>query len=316
MSQHTKQIADLAIGQTPVAYFVFKRPQHTRVTFAAIRAYRPAQLFLIADGPRANHPGDVEKCSEVRRIVTDIDWPCDIKLNFSDANLGCGCRVSSGLDWVFSLVDRAIILEDDCFASPEFFSFCDDLLERYRDHDSIWVVSGNSYQPQFRRGGGSYYFSKYPDTWGWATWRRAWRQYQHNLPFLETWKNSSNWKKAFPARSERKHFERVFHLALSGAVDTWDYQWVGCVSYAGGLSATPNANLVKNIGFDMDGTHTKTLTEAFNYELTSLGAIIHPSKIEPNVSADEYHRLKFQNCGQRSIRKRILDRAKYLLHLN
>ena len=293
------------LGSTPVAYVVFNRPRHTRKTFAAIRAYRPSQLFLIADGPHAGHPSDIERCREVRSIVSEIDWPCEVHRNFVTHNLGAGRRVSSGLDWVFSKVDHAIVLEDDCLASPDFFALCDDLLVRYRDVESVWVISGNSYQPEFRRGDGSYYFSRFPDTWGWATWRRAWRHYQHDLSFLDQWLNSQRWREDFPTRTEQRHFRRAFAAALSGAVNAWDYQWVGCVIYGRGLSATPNANLVRNIGFDNEATHTRSPLD-FEYDCTQLGALIHPSQIAADVEADKYLRQKFSELG---LGKRLLRRA-------
>ena len=295
----------LDLGSTPVAYVVFNRPRHTRQTFAAIRAYRPSQLFIIADGPRASHPADIERCREVRNLVSEIDWPCEVQRNFSEENLGCRQRVSSGLDWVFSIVDRAIVLEDDCLASPEFFSFCDTLLERYSVNDSVWVVSGNSYQPQYRRGDGSYFFSKNPDIWGWATWRRAWRHYRADLPFLSEWLKSQRWKQDFPTRYEQRFFRRIFSEALSGTVDSWAYLWVGCVIYGGGLSATPNANLVTNIGFDDEATHTTS--RSLKYDRTPLGAMTHPSQIAADAEADAYFRRKFSDPG---LSKRLLRRAR------
>ena len=299
----------LELGSTPVAYVVFNRPRHTRETFAAIRAYRPSHLFIIADGPRSSHPADIERCREVRNIVSEIDWRCDVQRNFSDENLGCRRRISGGLDWVFSIVDRAIILEDDCLASPEFFSFCDVLLERYCDNESVWVVSGNSYQPQHHRGDGSYFFSKYPDNCGWATWRRAWRHYRPDLPFLSDWLQSRRWKEDFPTMSEQRLFRRVFSEALTGTVDSWAYLWAACVIYGGGLSATPNANLIDNIGFDNEATHTTT-ARGPEYDCTPLGALIHPSHIARNTEADEYLRRIFSDPG---LGKRLLRRAKRLL---
>jgi hypothetical protein len=296
----------LDLGSTPVAYFVFNRPRHTRDTFAAIRTYRPSRLFIIADGPRATG-ADVERCREVRSIVSQIDWPCKVLHNFSDTNLGCRRRIASGLDWVFSAVDRAIVLEDDCLASREFFSFCDSLLELYCADDSVWVISGNSYQPQYHRGDGSYFFSKYPDIWGWATWRRAWRHYRSDLPFLKDWLKSRRWKKDFPTWSEQKYFRRIFSETLTGSVDSWAYRWTACVIYGGGLSITPNANLVRNIGFDDQGTHTKN-SYGFEYTLTPLGSLIHPSKIARDAEADEYlRRIFYSDPG---LGKRVLRKAK------
>ena len=298
------------LGRTPVAYVVFNRPRHTHETFAAIRAYRPSQLFIIADGPRSSHPADIERCREVRNIVSEIDWPCEVQCNLSDENLGCARRIAGGLDWVFSIVDRAIILEDDCLASREFFSFCDSLLEHYCDNESVWAISGNSHQPHYRRGDGSYFFSKYPDIWGWATWRRAWQHYRHDLPFLNEWLKSRRWREDFPTGSEQRHFRRIFSEALSGIVDSWGYRWIGCLIYGGGLSATPNANLVRNIGFDLEATHTKT-AHGLEYDVTPLGALTHPSQIATDAEADEYLRRKF--FSDPGLAERLLRRAKRLI---
>jgi hypothetical protein len=117
--------------QTPIAYIVFNRPQHTERTFAVLCEQRPSQLFVIADGPRLGHPEDGERCAAVRAIVEQVDWPCEVQRNYAESNLGLKRRVSSGLDWVFEQVERAIVLEDDCVAHPDFFLFCDALLEHY-----------------------------------------------------------------------------------------------------------------------------------------------------------------------------------------
>jgi hypothetical protein len=278
---------------SPIAYIVFNRPRHTRESFAAIREQKPAQLFIIADGPRQGYPDDVKRCRDVRESLASIDWPCEVYRSYSDANMGCERRVSSGLDWVFTHVDQAIILEDDCVASPDFFSFCDTLLEFYKSTEKIWVVSGNCYQPEHQRGDGSYYFSKYSNCWGWATWRRAWQQYRKDLPFLDEWKRSPEWRRCFPARAEQRYWDRIFKLCQEGKIDTWDYPWLACVIYGGGLAATPNANLVMNIGFDTEATHTTELEKGFAYNVTPLGNIVHPSVIEVDVEADVYYAQKF-----------------------
>lgn len=281
-----------ARGPTPVVFNVFNRPRHTERTFAAIRAYRPSRLFVVADGPRPDRPADNRLCEEVRAIVSRIDWPCDASFDFFQENLGCAPRVAGGVDRAFESVDRAIMLEDDCLASPEFFSFCDTLLERYEDTSEVWVINGNSYQPEFQRGDGSYYFSKYPDSWGWATWRRAWRHYRHDLPFLEAWLASPDWKAYIPNAAERRYLEHVFRLALSGKVDSRAYRWTACVMHGHGLCATPNANLVANIGFDDDATHTRRTVLA--YEVTPLGPLRHPSAIRVDDEADALFRERFR----------------------
>jgi hypothetical protein len=294
---------------SPVAYIVFNRPRHTSETFAAIQGQRPSTLFIIADGPREEYPQDIERCRAVREIVEKIDWPCTVHRNYSETNLGCKRRVSTGLDWVFSHVSHAIILEDDCVASAEFFSFCDTMLNRYEDNEAVWVVAGNSYQPQFQRGDGSYYFSKYADCWGWATWQRAWRHYQGDVPFLQQWKTSPEWQKCFPSRAEQRYWNRVFGLVQRDQVDTWDFPWVACVLYGEGLVATPNANLVRNIGFDTAGTHTTGPDAEYSYELTPLGKMTHPSRIVADTEADEYYFQKFY-ANQSGLWQRLIRRLK------
>jgi hypothetical protein len=182
------------------------------------------------------------------------------------------------------------------------------LLERYCDNESVWVISGNSFQPQHRRGDGSYFFSKYPDMWGWATWRRAWCHYRHDLPFFDEWRRSPRWKECFPTSSEQRYFRRIFSESLVGTVDSWGYPWTGCVIYGGGLSAMPNANLVRNIGFDDEATHTKTAPPGLEYDLTPLGALTHPSQIAADAEADEYLRRRFFTDS--GLGKRLLRRAK------
>src|SRR5262249_20238987 len=128
--------------ETPVALLVFNRPETTRRVFEAVAAARPSHLLLIADRPRKDRACEAERCDEVRKIITAVDWACDVQTNFSDQNLGCRRRVISGLDWVFSLFEEAIILEDDCLPNPSFFSFCSELLTRYRNSEEIGMISG------------------------------------------------------------------------------------------------------------------------------------------------------------------------------
>jgi hypothetical protein len=271
----------------PVAYIVFNRPRHTEQTFAAIKAQKPSKLFIIADGPRPGHRTDHDRCHQVRQIVQEIDWSCQVHRNYVETNLGSKRRVSSGLDWVFSHVDRAIILEDDCLASSEFFRFCEVLLNFYKHNEKVWVVSGNSYQPQERWGDGSYYFSRRPDTWGWATWRRAWKHYCDDLPFLEQWIKSPAWRECFPNRNSSRYHKNLFRRTKAGAFDAWDHPWAATIMYHGGLCATPNANLVINIGFDSQATNTRFPSQGQRYELTQLGSLSHPTELRVMKEADE-----------------------------
>lgn len=275
--------------QTPVVYIVFNRPRHTEKTFAVLREQRPSQLFIVADGPRPGHPTDVERCKAVRDIVAQVSWPCEVHRNYADINLGLKCRVSSGLDWVFEHVERAIVLEDDCVAHPDFFSFCDQLLDRYAEDERVSVITGNNFQNGRKRGDASYYFSKYNHCWGWATWRRAWRWYQGELPFWPEWAQSQDWYEKTPDPVERQYWSGIFDQVKAGKIDTWDYPWTASVWYRGGLTATPNVNLVSNIGFGEDATHTtSTQSQHADMRIYPLGVLEHPDSIGRDEAADAF----------------------------
>jgi hypothetical protein len=274
--------------KTAVAYVVFNRPRHTRETFAAIRAYRPTDLFIIADGPRPGHSTDTQRCREVRELLAEVDWPCRVHRNYADQNLGLKRRVSSGLDWVFEHVEDAIILEDDCLPHPDFFEFCTALLAKYRDDQRVSVITGNNFQDGRRRGNAAYYFSKYCHCWGWATWRRSWSLYESDLPFWPDWERSPRWRQVLPEGRERRYWSSIFNRVARHEIDSWAYPWTASVWYRGGLTATPNTNLVTNIGFGPDGTHTVTAEDIDGIPSGALGALTHPLRVEQDHEADGY----------------------------
>jgi hypothetical protein len=271
-----------------VAYIVFNRPRHTRETFAAIRKARPARLFIIADGPRPGHPEDTNKCAQVRQLLEEIDWPCQVHRNYADQNMGLKRRVSSGLDWVFSLTEQAIILEDDCLPNPDFFTFCHMALERYKDNEQVWTVTGNNYQNGKKRGDGSYYFSKYGHCWGWATWRRAWNHFDGDIRFWPEWKMSTDWRVKTPDPFEQAYWVDIFDRIYDHKIDSWAYPWMTCLWYHGGLTVTPRVNLVTNIGIGPEGTHTIADEEQPGTPTKPLGLIQHPSIIKQDLVADQY----------------------------
>lgn len=175
---------------TTVAFFIFNRPGPTREVFEKIRRAQPARLFIIADGPRTEQ--ECILCEETRKIANAIDWPCEVKRNFSETNMGCGKRLSSGISWVFKQVEEAIILEDDCLPDNSFFQFCAEMLEQYRDDTRIMHIAGTSAQVGNKRFNPheSYYFSIIANIWGWATWRRAWNLYDYDMKQWPTLKEA------------------------------------------------------------------------------------------------------------------------------
>jgi len=203
--------------------------------------------------------------------------------------MGLKRNVSAGLDWVFSQVERAIVLEDDCVAHPDFFLFCDELLERYADDHRVSVITGNNFQNGQKRGDASYYFSKYNHCWGWATWRRAWKYYQEDIPFWPEWSKSKDWLEKTNDKVERHYWTKIFKRVRAGKIDSWAYLWTGSVWYHGGLTATPNVNLVSNIGFGDDSTHTASIDSPLAAMKTgAIGDIFHPVEIIQDLNADRF----------------------------
>jgi hypothetical protein len=274
--------------KTPVLFLVYNRPVDTQKVFDSIRLARPLQLFVAADGPRNDRPYDGDRCEQVRQIVDAVDWDCKVVKLFRENNLGCKKAVSTAISWFFENVERGIILEDDCLPHPDFFEFCTCLLDRYETDDRVWVITGNNFQDGNRRGDASYYFSKYNHCWGWATWRRSWTYYRSDLPYWPKWKESADWLVKTPDQVERRYWSHIFEMVAQDEIDSWAYPWTACIWYHGGLTATPNVNLVKNIGFGPDGTHTITEESKEGLPVFPLGLMTHPANIVHDSEADRF----------------------------
>lgn len=241
---------------TPVVLIIFNRPDTTQRVFAAIRQAKPSKLLVIADGSRKNKFGEVEKCAAARKVIEQVDWDCKVIMNYADINMGCKQRVSSGLDWVFNIVEEAIILEDDCLPHPTFFRFCEELLNYYRNDERIMAISGNNFQFGRKRTEDSYYFSRYNHCWGWATWRRAWQYYDIEMKLWSVICEGGWLKDILEDSRAVKYWTKIFQSTYDERIDTWDYQWTFACWVQSSLSILPNVNLVSNIGFNPEATHT------------------------------------------------------------
>lgn len=242
---------------TPVVFLVFNRPGPTRRVFEAIAKARPAQLLVVADGPRTHRRGEAELCQQVRAIAQNVSWPCEIRTNFSETNLGGPERIISGLNWAFDMVEEAIILEDDCLPDPSFFPFCQELLGRYRSDSRVGMISGNNFTGRPLRTGHSYYFSQMTHTWGWATWRATWRRHDRNLNDWPEIKRNKLLFEVFDDRSLIAFWSARFEeMHSKTGPQPWDYQWFYTNLVHNSLCITPAVNLVTNIGFGPDATHT------------------------------------------------------------
>lgn len=299
---------------TPVVLLVFNRPQHTRRIFEAIRSARPPKLLIVADGPRSDRPGEAERCAEVREICQQVDWPCEVITNFAPFNLGCKERVSSGLSWAFDQVEEAIILEDDCLPHPSFFPFCQELLKRYRDDTNVAVISGNCFLPGgYNRSFASYYYSRYSFIWGWATWRRTLKHYDVTMA---KWPevNQQGWLEDSlqDEPSLVAYWRSIFTQVHNGLIDTWDYQLTFSLWLRGMISICPAQNLVSNIGFGADATHTTEYSPRANMPVFDMKLpLIAPSAFIADSLADEFAALSVYNVPGFKGSERMQQLYKY-----
>ena len=289
----------MSIFNTPILFMVFNRPSTTIQVFEKIRQLRPSKLYVSGDGPREGYDGEKERIEKVRRIVTTVDWPCDVKTLFHERNLGCKNGCITGINWFFDNEEKGIILEDDCLPHADFFNFCESLLSFYVDDERVSFICGTNFQNGRWYGEASYYFSKYPQLWGWATWRDRWSKYQvGNMEFWPEYKNSKVFFEKIPDKVERRFWKNIFNLMFLNKIDTWCYPLNASVWYRGGLTVVPNVNLISNIGFGDHATHTKKVNDKFSkmpvYELNSL---VHPKKIEADLVADR-HTFNYQYGGK------------------
>lgn len=242
--------------QTPILFIVFNRPEATERVFAAIRKQKPARLYVAADGAREDRADEKARVELTRSLATKVDWPCELKTLFRKENLGCGKAVSEAISWFFEHEEEGIILEDDCLPHPDFFPFCSTLLERYRNDPKVLSISGDHFLPHKLHFTEPYYFSKYVQIWGWATWRRVWKQYDLQL----RQRSDADWEslldKVNPVRVEAGYWKNILRALKHGLVDTWDFQLMFTCWHLEGLHISPSRNLISNIGYGPDATHT------------------------------------------------------------
>ena len=266
--------------KTSIVLFIYKRDNNFDQVIGAIRRHNPSTIFIVADGPK--NINELSQINNTRALLESlIDWPCKIHKNYASYNLGLRERFRTGIDWVFTHTDKAIFIEDDCIPDPVFFSFCDELLVKYKDDQKILSISGNNFQPSNNRVKESYYFSRYPHVWGWATWKRVWDHYDSNIRDWPKLKQSGWLSNVYPDRYFiRKFWTYIFDRLYTGKINTWDYQLTYLSLKLGGFNIIPNVNLVKNVGYGEDATNIKKKNKTINIPTNRINLpLTHPKKI-------------------------------------
>ena len=267
----------------PILVLVFKRPDLTQQVFDRIKQIRPKQLFVSADGARSHKEGEAEQVLATRQIFEQVDWDCEIHTLYRNDNLGCRKAVSGGINWFFEQVEHGIILEEDCIPDLTFFQFTKEMLEKYKDNEQIMSISGlNLIQDQFNNYPTSYLFSKFVFYWGWATWRSAWQKMDVDMNRFPEFVENNYINRLLSDHDAQKYLVQKFKETHTKQNDSWAYAWFYSCILNNGLSVVPTNNLIENVGFGEEATHTKNAESAFQTKTKSLEfPLIHPSDIAP-----------------------------------
>lgn len=291
----------------PILFLIFNRPETTQKVFDVIRLIRPRRLFVAADGPRPGMDADFRNCAAARLITHKIDWPCDVQYRFLEKNYGCRRAVSGAISWFFSQVEYGIVLEDDCLPSVDFFYFCSAALETYRDDERVMHVNGTIHVPPAGLKDNAW-FSRYALVWGWASWRRAWKNYDPlllNYPFAKLHKifdheKSMRWRELLNNVRQNK-----------SGFNTWDFQWSAALFACNGIAVSPKVNLIQNIGI---GSGTHEIRSSLQYSLPE-EKVWDAEKIDlpvsgyPDLSADDiifdrvYRKTSLKQRGWKKIKR-------------
>lgn len=283
--------------KTPVLLIVFNRPHKAIQVFEKIRQVRPPKLFIVADGPRPNRPGEEELVRQCRAIKDLVDWDCDLKFNFAETNMGCRDRIASGITWVFEHVDELIILEDDCVPNLTFFRFCQELLEKYRDDNRIFSIGGYNYDhcEPFDE---SYAFSKVFAEWGWATWKRAWKFFDITMSQWPVFKQDRYFKNVlanYGHTNKDVNWSNDFQFAYDNIYNSWALRFSVNSLANHGLHITPKVNLVRNTGFESGGQHQQVpylwnlyMDEALDFPLVYPDIILPLDRLVDSSVITEY----------------------------
>jgi len=298
--------------ETPVLFLIFNRPDTTQKVFNQIKKMKPKYLYVAADGARDTKPNEKKLCDETRDIIKGVDWDCQLKTLFREKNLGCKMAVSGAINWFFENVEEGIIIEDDCLPNDSFFYFCENLLEKYRYDERVMQIGGVNFQDNIKRSDGSYFFCRKNHIWGWATWRRSWTLYDVKIANYSKFKETNQLSYIFNNDRMNQVLYKKFDEVYENRIDTWDIQWEYTILSNNGIVILPQLNLVSNIGFRSDATHTTGFDQNVADKPTfEMNEIIHPTFMIPNSDADNY--IFDKEHPKEKILKKIFRKTKSII---
>jgi len=231
----------------PILFVIYKRPQLQQQVMSAIAEARPPRLYVAADGPR--DAGQKAAVAEARQLIEQFRPGCEVVTHFSEENLGCARRMKSAIDWFFEHESAGIILEDDCLPHPDFFPFCNDLLQRYARDARVASISGNNFvEAQIPALRTAYGFTSIFHCWGWATWRRAWRHFDWNCTIASETLRRLNLNRLLGSPNAETCWIAKWREVEEGKLDSWAIRFLKVCFERRWFCIAPVKNMVRNIG--------------------------------------------------------------------
>lgn len=293
--------------QTPILFIVFNRIDTAQQVFETIRRIQPKKLYIACDGPRENKNVEYVACQQTRKLALQVDWPCQVKTLFLDKNLGPSLGPYTFIKWFFEQEEQGIILEHDCLPHPDFFPYCEELLDKYKDNQNIGAISGPNFIPD-PQSPYSYSFTIYNHIWGWATWRRTIDKYTLDLSDVSTKELNDMLKRNFPSLKERLYWKTIFKQIRKKEIPTWDYYLTFCLWFNNLLAISPSKNLVANIGFGEGAVNTTDINSPLaNRPVYPIMPLTHNEIITPNKKEESkyFERFIMENKGELYLYSKI-----------
>lgn len=297
--------------QTPILLIIFNRPDTTRQVFETIRNQKPRFLYVAADGPRTGNENDIVLCKAARDIIK-VNWNCELRIFFREENRGCGYGPAEAITWFFENVEKGIILEDDCILSTEGFKFYEDLLEYFKNDNNVNVITANNLMLKWKSQKASYILAGpgTPTMGCWASWKKAWNNFDYEMNLCADPNVNLSIKHSLRFTSLYLYWKKIFiDLNHTPRKDVWDYQWHFARCISNSVTIVSSVNMVSNIGFNEQATHTKIATGIAGLPIYSCKfPLIHP-KAKRDYLYDWIVFQRFYNPVKRSLIKKIFMKA-------
>lgn len=283
---------------TPILLVLYNRTEDTHNLFQIIRKIKPSKLYVAADGANREVSLDYQKCLQTRSVIMP-EWQCETKKFFHDEHLGKSKNVYKAISWFFENEEEGIILFDDTLPNLDFFHYCAQLLEKYRDNPEVLHIGANYLERRKKYLKNSYHFTAYAFIWGFATWRKTWEGFDLEMK-QEPEKVFAVINKYATNPIERIFCHRIYNVLRKHNLDYWEYQYNFHIWLKNGLCISPNVNLVTNVGFKQRKRRIRRLMKSTKNILP----LDHPQTIVRHRRADNY---TFKKVYQRRLSRIFAD---------